>query len=233
MFYQRYGFQNQNFDFKTTKTLILHAWSIFFKGAHLTKLWSKKIFSMKTLSKLGALTVYWYFLRQKYIFCELTTVNGPQTEKTTLILLFVNEPLCFARKDQNIRNIPYKNKKLPGKFVIFTIRNWAFYCLHFCDRSTVNSVTAFRLVLILPAKNAIVYYFCTVRKEGKFTRMKRRQSWSSVHAGYWPSSSVYSSQEGKQKIKQLFNEFSNGTKKFKRLHNMYSRRIKKYNQQKF
>jgi hypothetical protein len=57
LFYQRYGFQNQNFDFKTTKTLILHAWSIFFKGAYLTKLWSKKIFFMKTLSKLGALTV--------------------------------------------------------------------------------------------------------------------------------------------------------------------------------
>jgi hypothetical protein len=36
---------------------ILHAWSIFFKGAHQTKLWSKKIFSMKTLSKLGALRV--------------------------------------------------------------------------------------------------------------------------------------------------------------------------------
>jgi hypothetical protein len=37
--------------------LILHAWSIFFKGAYLTKLRSKKIFSMETLSKLGALTV--------------------------------------------------------------------------------------------------------------------------------------------------------------------------------
>jgi hypothetical protein len=55
LFYQRYELQNQNFDFETTKTL--HAWSIFFKGAHLTKLWSKKIFSMKTLSKLGALVV--------------------------------------------------------------------------------------------------------------------------------------------------------------------------------
>jgi hypothetical protein len=55
--YQRYGFQNQNFDFKTTKTLILHAWSIFFNWAHLTKLWNKKIFSMKTMSKLGALPV--------------------------------------------------------------------------------------------------------------------------------------------------------------------------------
>jgi hypothetical protein len=56
-YYRRYEFQNQNFDFETTKTSILHAWSIFFKVAHLTKLWSKKIFSMKTLSKLGALTV--------------------------------------------------------------------------------------------------------------------------------------------------------------------------------
>ncbi len=57
LFYQRYELQNQNFDFETRKTLILHAWSIFFKGAHLAKLWSKKIFFMKSLSKLGALTV--------------------------------------------------------------------------------------------------------------------------------------------------------------------------------
>ena len=57
LFYQRYELQNQNFYFETAKTWILHAWSIFFNKAHLTKLWSKKIFSMKTLSKLGALTV--------------------------------------------------------------------------------------------------------------------------------------------------------------------------------
>ncbi len=31
-------------DFGTTKTLILHARSIFFKGCHLTKIWSKNIF---------------------------------------------------------------------------------------------------------------------------------------------------------------------------------------------
>jgi hypothetical protein len=49
--------QNKNFNFGTTKTLILHARSIFFRGGHLTKIWSKKIFFMKTLSKLGALTV--------------------------------------------------------------------------------------------------------------------------------------------------------------------------------
>jgi hypothetical protein len=60
LFYQRYELQNQNFYFETTKTLILHTWSIFFKGAHLAKLWSKKIFFMKSLSKLGALTVYIY-----------------------------------------------------------------------------------------------------------------------------------------------------------------------------
>ncbi len=65
LFYQRYEFQNLNFDFETTKILILHAWSIFFKGAHLTKLWSTKIFSMKTLSKLGALTVPQY-----RVFCQ-------------------------------------------------------------------------------------------------------------------------------------------------------------------
>jgi hypothetical protein len=50
--------QNKYFNFGTTKTLILHAWSIFFRGGHITKIWSKKIFFMKTLSKLGALTVY-------------------------------------------------------------------------------------------------------------------------------------------------------------------------------
>jgi hypothetical protein len=49
--------QNKNFNFGTTKTLILHARSIFFRRGHITKIWSKKIFFMKTLSKLGALTV--------------------------------------------------------------------------------------------------------------------------------------------------------------------------------
>jgi hypothetical protein len=52
--------QDKNFNFGTTKTLILHARSIFFRGGHITKIWSKKIFFMKTLSKLGALTVYLY-----------------------------------------------------------------------------------------------------------------------------------------------------------------------------
>jgi hypothetical protein len=52
--------QNKNFNFGTTKTLILHAPSIFFRGGHITKIWSKKIFFMKTLSKLGALTVIDY-----------------------------------------------------------------------------------------------------------------------------------------------------------------------------
>ena len=54
---QLYEAQNKIFKFGTTKTLILHTRSIFFKGGHLTKIWSKKIFFMKTLSKLGALTV--------------------------------------------------------------------------------------------------------------------------------------------------------------------------------
>jgi hypothetical protein len=43
--------QNKNFNFGTLKTLILHARSIFFKGGHPTKIWRKKIFFMKTLSK--------------------------------------------------------------------------------------------------------------------------------------------------------------------------------------
>jgi hypothetical protein len=37
--------QNKNFNFGTTKTLILHAPSIFFKGGHLTKIRSTKYFS--------------------------------------------------------------------------------------------------------------------------------------------------------------------------------------------
>jgi hypothetical protein len=52
-----YESQNKNFNFGTLKTLILHTRSIFFKGGHPTKIWRKKIFFMKTLSKLGALTV--------------------------------------------------------------------------------------------------------------------------------------------------------------------------------
>ncbi len=51
-----YESQNKNFNFGTLMTLILHALLIFFKGGHPTKIWRKKIFFMKTLSKLGALT---------------------------------------------------------------------------------------------------------------------------------------------------------------------------------
>jgi hypothetical protein len=40
-----YESQNKNFNFGATKTLILHARSIFFKGGLLTKIWSKKYFS--------------------------------------------------------------------------------------------------------------------------------------------------------------------------------------------
>jgi hypothetical protein len=57
LFYYLYELQNQIFYLENAKIWILHAWSIFFKKAQLTKLWSKKIFSLKTLSKLGALTV--------------------------------------------------------------------------------------------------------------------------------------------------------------------------------
>jgi hypothetical protein len=41
---QLYESQNKNFNFGTTKALILHIWSIFFKGDHPTKIWSKKYF---------------------------------------------------------------------------------------------------------------------------------------------------------------------------------------------
>ncbi len=62
-----YEHQNENFNFGTLKTLILHARSIFFKGGHPKKIWRKKIFFMKTLSKLGALTVicYKFFCHKK------------------------------------------------------------------------------------------------------------------------------------------------------------------------
>ncbi len=58
-----YECQNKNFNFGTLKTFILHARSIFFKGGHPAKIWRKKIFFMKTLSKLGALTVRFFTLR--------------------------------------------------------------------------------------------------------------------------------------------------------------------------
>jgi hypothetical protein len=60
-----YESKNKIFNFGTLKTLILHAWSIFFKGGHSTKKWRKKIFFMKTLSKLGALTVLLYNMSYK------------------------------------------------------------------------------------------------------------------------------------------------------------------------
>ena len=58
LFLQHYKAQNKNFNFGITKTFILHTQSIIFTGGHLTKIWSEKIFIMKTLSKLGALTVH-------------------------------------------------------------------------------------------------------------------------------------------------------------------------------
>ncbi len=42
---QLYESQNKNFNFGITKTLILHARSIFFEEGHLIKIWSKKYFS--------------------------------------------------------------------------------------------------------------------------------------------------------------------------------------------
>jgi hypothetical protein len=65
---QLYEAQNKTFKFGTTKTLILHTRSTFFKGGHLTKIWSKKIFFMKTLSKLGALTGMFVFESAKSSF---------------------------------------------------------------------------------------------------------------------------------------------------------------------
>ncbi len=38
LFYHHYEIQNQNFDFETAKTRILHAWSIFFQGGSANKI---------------------------------------------------------------------------------------------------------------------------------------------------------------------------------------------------
>ncbi len=54
------GEQSQNFDFGISQTLILYARSIFSKGSHLLEILRWKLFFMKTLSKLGDLTVYPY-----------------------------------------------------------------------------------------------------------------------------------------------------------------------------
>jgi hypothetical protein len=53
-----YEIQNENFDFCSSQTLILYNRSIFFKGGSPKKIWSKNLFFMKTLSKLGALLVH-------------------------------------------------------------------------------------------------------------------------------------------------------------------------------
>jgi hypothetical protein len=50
--------QNKNFNFGTTKTLILHARLIFFRVGHITKIWREKNIFRESLSKLGALTVF-------------------------------------------------------------------------------------------------------------------------------------------------------------------------------
>ncbi len=55
------GVQNQNFEFGISGTLILYARSIFSQGSHLLEILGEKIFFVKTLSKLGALTVYFNF----------------------------------------------------------------------------------------------------------------------------------------------------------------------------
>ncbi len=79
---QLYEAQNKTFKFGTTKALILHTRSIVFKVGHLTKIWSKKIFFMKTLSKLAALTVHSFvtFARSRtktYIFVSSLQVTKP------------------------------------------------------------------------------------------------------------------------------------------------------------
>ena len=75
-----YESQNKNFNFGTLKALIFHARSIFFKGGHPTKIWRKKIFFMKTLSKLGALTVLKkilivYILKKFAVLCGFFTAD--------------------------------------------------------------------------------------------------------------------------------------------------------------
>ncbi len=75
-----YEFQNENFNFGTTKTLNLHTRSIFQRGS--PKFWSKKIFIAKTLSKLGALTVHTvYYLQSSHL---------QQSAESSLLFSFYN-----------------------------------------------------------------------------------------------------------------------------------------------
>jgi hypothetical protein len=66
------GVPNQNFDIGISQTLILYARSIFLQGSHLLEILRKKIFFVKTLSKLGALTVFnlCYFLYSACLHCK-------------------------------------------------------------------------------------------------------------------------------------------------------------------
>ncbi len=99
-FYQRYELQNQNFDFETTKTLILHAWSIFFKGAHPTKLWSKKIFFMKSLSKF-----------RSFDGMNLVFLFGRKAFKKTLLITFgpISNSIVFPTADSIVRICAHAN----------------------------------------------------------------------------------------------------------------------------
>ncbi len=88
--------QNKNFNFGTTKTLILYTWSIFFRGGHIKKIWSKKIFFMKTLSKLGALTVSVICLSVSISF----TLVYLDITRRLLPLTFIHYPSLESNKMQ-------------------------------------------------------------------------------------------------------------------------------------
>jgi hypothetical protein len=102
-FYRCYEFQNQNCDFKTTKTLILHAWSIFLKGAHLTKLWSKNIFHENPVEVRRCDGIYLVYFQSFYqggvttVICPVQTI--PITTSTT------TTPKTTATPSKNAYNL--------------------------------------------------------------------------------------------------------------------------------
>jgi hypothetical protein len=92
---------------QSAKTWILHAWSIFFKEAHLTKLWSKKIFSIKTL----------------YV-CFFHLQNFVHPEVAEFIPLIMNT--ISLQPPQHLRQSPAFNKEVFVDFMGAQIKTLSF-----------------------------------------------------------------------------------------------------------
>jgi hypothetical protein len=90
LFYQRFELQNQNFDFETTKNLILLAWSIFSRGLTLQNYRIKNIFhenpvEVRSFDRTTIKLIY-YACRMNLarpatpweVLCRRTASNGRQ-----------------------------------------------------------------------------------------------------------------------------------------------------------